>query len=384
MNADRETKRAGASPGWHRAAVAYWWAMLAVSVIVSAYGNVRHAEAVAPVEHLAVARWIAGALPVTLLLMVEGIAIGVRAGVAGWQRWMSTIFVAALAAVVLASSYVGLLSLVEATELFGAPALNFGLAAVPDLLMIAATVYVMSLREPVEATAPETRRPGAWSRIGGNLVARVEMATAPKTETVESAVDAPVELTDELVASSVDGLVELPSSSGVELPDGSAVSAVELESSIGELSSTTTRHPAELGRQVVEQVPTSSSSSGGEPVELPDDTRDELTHEPVTSSVDDPPARPVELVPSSSPDEVDDPPTTTDYEGWRRVADEVVATSKISAGPDDLARVLALDAGGVPKQRIADEVGRSRSTITGWLKTVEEMEIDRPQLAAVR
>jgi len=381
-------KGVGPSRAWHRAAVAYWWAMLALSVIVSAYGNVRHAEAVAPVEHLAVARWIAGALPVTLLLMVEGIAIGVRAGVAGWQRWMSTAFVAALAAVVLASSYVGLLSLVEATGLFGAPALNFGLAAVPDLLMIAATVYVMSLREPAEAAAPETRRPGAWSRIGGNLVARVEMATAPKTETVESAVDAPVELTDELVASSVDGLVELPSSSGVELPDGSAVSAVELELSIGELSSTTTRHPAELGRQVVEQVPTSSSSSGGAPVELPDDTRDELTdeltHEPVTSSVDDPPARPVELVPSSSPDEVDDPPTTTDYEGWRRVADEVVATSKISAGPDDLARVLALDAGGVSKQRIADEVGRSRSTITGWLKTVEEMEIDRPQLAAVR
>ena len=351
-------------------------AMLALSVIVSAYGNVRHAEAVAPVEHLAVARWIAGALPVTLLLMVEGIAIGVRAGVAGWQRWMSTGFVAALAAVVLASSYVGLLSLVEATELFGAPALNFGLAAVPDLLMIAATVYVMSLREPVEATAPETRRPGAWSRIGGNLVARVEQATAPKTETVESADDAPVELTDELVASSVDGLVELQSSSGVELTDGSAVSAVELESSIGELSSTTPRHPAELGRQVVEQVPTSSSSSGGEPVELPDDNRYELTHEPVTSSV--------ELVPSSSPDEIDDPPTTTDYEGWRRIADEVVATSKISAGPDELARVLTLDANGVSKQQIADEVGRSRSTITGWLKTVEEMEIDRPQLAAVR
>ena len=376
MSANRETKPAGPSRGWHRAAVAYWWAMLALSVIVSAYGNVRHAEAVAPVEHLAVARWIAGALPVTLLLMVEGIAIGVRAGVAGWQRWMSTGFVAALAAVVLASSYVGLLSLVEATELFGAPALNFGLAAVPDLLMIAATVYVMSLREPVEATAPETRRPGAWSRIGGNLVARVEQATAPKTETVESADDAPVELTDELVASSVDGLVELQSSSGVELPDGSAVSAVELESSIGELSSTTPRHPAELGRQVVEQVPTSSSSSGGEPVELPDDNRYELTHEPVTSSV--------ELVPSSSPDEIDDPPTTTDYEGWRRIADEVVATSKISAGPDELARVLTLDANGVSKQQIADKVGRSRSTITGWLKTVEEMEVDRPQLAAVR
>ena len=99
MSADRGTTPANPSRVWHRAAVAYWWAMLAVSVIVSAYGNVRHAEAVAPVEHLAVARWIAGALPVTLLLMVEGIAIGVRAGVAGWQRWMSTIFVAALAAV---------------------------------------------------------------------------------------------------------------------------------------------------------------------------------------------------------------------------------------------------------------------------------------------
>ena len=164
-----------------RLATGYWWLALAMSVAVSSYGNIRHATGVAPADHMTEAQWIAGSLPVVLLVLVEGIAIGVRAGIAGWQRWMATGFVAILAAVVLASSYVGLLSLVRSTELFaGADALNLGLAAVPDLLMVAATVYVMTLRSPADGEAA-TQSSTAWSRIGGNLLARVEQASAPPT-----------------------------------------------------------------------------------------------------------------------------------------------------------------------------------------------------------
>ncbi|MEJ9078420.1 helix-turn-helix domain-containing protein [Gordonia malaquae] len=60
--------------------------------------------------------------------------------------------------IVLASSYVGLYSVVAATGLFDATVLNLGLAAVPDLLMVSATVYVMSLRRPV-TTAITTVQP---------------------------------------------------------------------------------------------------------------------------------------------------------------------------------------------------------------------------------
>ncbi|MCD2143722.1 hypothetical protein [Gordonia paraffinivorans] len=177
--------------GWHRVASSYWWGMLALSVIVSSYGNVRHAELIAPAEVLTEAKWIGGALPVTLLLMVEGIAFGVRSGVAGWQRTLATVIVGSLGAVVLASSYIGLLSVVELTELFtgGTWFLNLGLAAVPDLLMIASTVYVMSLRRPAEAEVSEARQPSRWSRIAGNLLDRVESATEAHSDADDAVTD---------------------------------------------------------------------------------------------------------------------------------------------------------------------------------------------------
>lgn len=160
-------------------ATRYWWAVLLLSVFVSSYGNIRHAQMIAPAEVLTEAQWIAGALPLALLLMVEGIAFGVRGGVAGWQRHLATTVVVILGLIVLASSYVGLLGVVEGTMLFagGTWFLNLGLAAVPDLLMIASTVYVMSLRRPAEAEVSEARQPSRWSRITGNLLDRVESAT---------------------------------------------------------------------------------------------------------------------------------------------------------------------------------------------------------------
>ncbi len=127
---------------------------------------------------------------------------------------------------------------------------------------------------------------------------------------------------------------DTPTSSPVEMPvefvDRSSTGAVE----------------------IADDVVQSPSSS---PVELVDDLVDTLT----ASAVD---------TPTSSPDE------------HRRHADEVVATSKISAAADELAIVLALDAEGLSKQAIADRVGRSRSTVTGWIKAAESV---RPQLELV-
>ncbi|HNP58619.1 MAG TPA: hypothetical protein PK331_16650 [Gordonia sp. (in: high G+C Gram-positive bacteria)] len=192
--------------GWHRVASWYWWAILALSVVVSSYGNVRHAELIAPAEVLTEAKWIGGALPVTLLLMVEGIAFGVRSGVAGWQRTLATVIVGSLGAVVLASSYIGLLSVVELTELFagGTWFLNLGLAAVPDLLMIASTVYVMSLRRPAEAEVSEDRQPSRWSRIAGNLLDRVESATEAHSDADDARADVVSRGSDHEAAQPVD------------------------------------------------------------------------------------------------------------------------------------------------------------------------------------
>lgn len=178
MTTTKRESQTPVPPSWRRAAVTFWWVVLVLAVAVSAYGNVRHAEMVAPQEHLTVARWIAGALPLGLLIMVEGIALGTRGGAHGRPRLVGLSIIVPLAVIVLASSYVGLLSLVTATELFTASVapLNYGLAAVPDLLMVAATVYVMSLRSGAKPTARVTS-PGRWSRIGDNLMSRAERLT---------------------------------------------------------------------------------------------------------------------------------------------------------------------------------------------------------------
>lgn len=385
------------SRGWHWAAVIYWWLLLTLSVVVSSYGNVRHAETVVPPEYLTEGRWIAGSLPVVLLLMVEGIAFGVRAGVAGWQRHMATVFVALLGVVVLASSYVGLLSLVQATNLFTgrAAALNVGLAAVPDLLMIAATVYVMSLRRPAEATGP-AKPAGAWSRIGGNLVARVEAATAP---TANTAVEMPVDPTSSPStppstppSSSTDEMLDPATSWADELADEHPVDTVEL---LPSTSPTPARHPVDQLVRPNDEFVTSPSTSPATSSSTPaDDMPVDLVDSPTTSTdelVDEVVARPDELdldADDEQPDDIDGPPVELADEHRRR-AGEVVASSKISAAVGELATVLALDADGLSKQAIADRVGRSRSTVTGWLKTVadstpgETARSARPQLVAV-
>ena len=87
----------------------YWWAILALSVVVSSYSNVRHVELIAPAGLDQEAKWDRWGPAGDFVLMVEGIAFGVRSGVAGWQRTLATVIVGSLGAVVLASSYIRLL-----------------------------------------------------------------------------------------------------------------------------------------------------------------------------------------------------------------------------------------------------------------------------------
>lgn len=192
------TSTTSITPRQRRTAIVFWWVLLAAAAAVSSYGNARHAEmVVADPDMLGFARTVAGALPVVLLLMVEGIALGVRAGVDGWQRRAATVVVGALSIIVLASSYVGLYSLVVSSGLFDATVLNLGLAAVPDLLMVSATVYVMSLRRPATTTTTTVRPPV------------VEATNHPATTTTTLppvVVDAPVptvEVADPVVSSPV-------------------------------------------------------------------------------------------------------------------------------------------------------------------------------------
>lgn len=372
------------SRGWHRAAVAYWWAALAISVAVSSYGNVRHATGVAPVEYLTEARWIAGSLPVVLLILVEGIAIGVRAGIAGWQRWMATGFVAILAAVVLASSYVGLLSLVRSTELFaGFDALNLGLAAVPDLLMVASTVYVMTLRSPADDEAV-IKPVSAWSRIGGNLLAHVEQASAPTSTTVDEHAVVTVDDGPRPVPPAVDQAVS-------EAVDDDAKLSTTAVDDTDTLSTPTVTAPV-----VDESAQVNTANDNLSPLD-DSDPAPSTTAEGDATFVDDSPVVDSHSVATTTDQAVvvdDATPSTTVDDRITVLATAVVDETRTKVDVTDVARVLDLRRDGLSMTAIADRVGiASHSTVSGLVKAAVRIDDDyaaavgqqrRPALAAVR
>lgn len=163
----------------------FWLLLMIVFVGVSVVGNVVHADAVASEEYRTIARWIAGGLPVALLAMVEGVGIGTRGGASGRARTVSLGITVILAVIVFAGSYWGLLFVCQRTELFHG--LAYGVAGVPDLMMLAATIHLVSMRST--DTTTETPTESSWSRLReaavGNLETRL---TTPKTSVTNSAV----------------------------------------------------------------------------------------------------------------------------------------------------------------------------------------------------
>lgn len=199
MTKNTNTTPPEVSAGWRLAALIFWWIVLLGSVTVSSYGNVLHAELVANSEFMRDAKWILGALAWTLLIMVEGIAIADRGGSRGKARTAALCVLLPILSIVLVASYAGLYHLIVALGVFVPPAdagwfsialLNYGLAAVPDLLMIVATLYVMSFRavSPAVKSAAKSPARSALGKIGGNYMQRwVESSEGKKPEvTAES------------------------------------------------------------------------------------------------------------------------------------------------------------------------------------------------------
>lgn len=175
---------------WNRAALVFWWIVLAAAVAVSVKGNVQHAAAVASFEYRFMAELVAGGLPIALFVMIEGVALGSLGGAHGNARKLGLALTAALAMVVFSMSYVGLLNCIQHMGLTGLVWLERALALCPDLLMIAATAYLMSLRgvaAKVEKSSTESR----WRRLADAATRRAEAALAiseiPQVDTLTEA-----------------------------------------------------------------------------------------------------------------------------------------------------------------------------------------------------
>lgn len=266
-----------------------------------------------------------------------------------------------------------------------------------DAVEAEASRHTLVEQEPVDEPAVDGVHDLVASPTSSPSTSTDELLDTPSTTPTSS----PDELPDDLVvtpSTSTDELLDAATSWADEHP----VDTVELHPTS---SSRSTRHPADQlvrrgddldglsatsppipGGDMLDDLVVTPTTSADEqsdelvviPTSSPDELTDDLVDMPDDLDLDVP-----STTPKSSPDDVVVSPTTSAVElldEHRQRADAVVATSKISAAADELAIVLALDAEGLSKQAIADRVGRSRSTVTGWIKAAESV---RPQLELV-
>ncbi|WP_440711940.1 hypothetical protein [Gordonia sp. FQ] len=311
-------------------------------------------------------------VPVAVAVMTEMVAVASRRN-RGAVRAFIVVSAAFVGSIALVTSYIGLVY-VWATIVGLPTALAWMAPLIIDVPIIAATIGLWDVhstirtdRERASRTAEEVT--SSTDEVVTQLVTPDELAVELPTEAVSTAGQRRSVVGNSTVRRVTDEFED----AGDELSDELVTSGDELGVEVVANSSLPARHPAELGVQ------------GDELVDTPDELSDELpTEAPSTAgqkwSVDGNSSVPTsyrrvadELVTPS--DEMGDEPDELAGAGdelWRARAAELVATTKVNATPDELATVLALDEQGASKVAIAEAVGRSRSTITGWLKAAAD------------
>lgn len=68
---------------------------------------------------------------------------------------------------------------------------------------------------------------------------------------------------------------------------------------------------------------------------------------------------------------------------WVALAERVKSSTSITADTDDLATVLRMDAAGATRAEIAGEVGRAKSTVSGWIRITNSVSRPQSELVAV-
>ena len=306
-------------------------------------------------------------MPVALLLATEGLIKLLQAPRRGWGDGVPLAIVGTGAVVGAVMSFAGsfaALSRLGSHWHWEHPA--FLPAAIDTLLVTMAAGGVWAARRIARDAVVDD--PATTSTTATDELVVAEVSTTPATDS-----STPV---DDPAASGAAGIDELPPPTLTSVTDDP-----------GELVSD---DPSSTSRQAAELVvrPVNDPTASGD--ELTDEYRrvdpddptasgDELTDELATTAPTNVTDDPGELVadgqaanPTSAADDLDD-------ECSRR-ARRVLAASQIAADADELATVLRMADEGASKQAIADSVGRSRSTVSGWLRVAGEA----PTLAAVR
>lgn len=314
----------------------YYGVVLVVGVALSVAGNALHARAVTGGSTLAAVG--AAIFPVLLLMMTELTMLTAKR-FAGWVRGVTAGLAAVVAAISFAISYEALAY--AARELFGIGAWLSWLAPLTvDLPIIAATLALWAASDLIRRDRGEQSSTDRTTSSG---------------DPDERSIDQPDDQSD---------------SSVVEQPIGRTSTPYEQRSTGPELAVQRSTEPDEtpprpIGRpdEVV-------------PDEVSDDLADQVVEQVGRHSVDRT-SSPYEHSIGRSDDESD--------ESWAVAAERVRAATGITAEPDELATVLEMADSGESRAAIAAAVGRSKSTVSGWInKAAEVNQPGRPELSAVR
>lgn len=334
----------------------FYAAVMATCLILSMAGNGLHVwsqwhgDVAAGVDRGAVGPWVPTLAimiaPAMVMVMTEAVILA-----HGRNRGRARTVVTGLAVVVgliaLAVSYSGLVYVCD--TIIGLPVvLAYAAPMIVDLPIIAATVGLWDVVD-------QARRPGDDQVVTTATGAPVEQVVTPDDQVVDTQLDTLTSTVDEQ-------LVTLATSDGGDVVDFTRRPA---------------RHPADQARHRVEHMATTSSPALVRVVDEQVDTGVVTPVDEMTSRGDGQPDEQLVTLSTSTPDEglvapVDDQLVTPDE--FARRADEILASSGISADVDELATVLSLHADGASKASIATAVGRSRSTVTGWINAAERLD----------
>ncbi|WP_299487222.1 hypothetical protein [uncultured Gordonia sp.] len=297
-------------------------------------------------------------VPVAVAVMTEMVAVASRRN-RGAVRAFIVVSAAFVGSIALVTSYIGLVY-VWATIVGLPTALAWMAPLIIDVPIIAATIGLWDVHSTIRADRERASRTA--DEVVTQLVTPDELAVELPTEAVSTA----GQRRSVVGNSTVRRVTDEFEGAGDELPDELVTSGDELGVEVVTNSSPPARHPAELGVQgdeLGDELPTEAPSTAGQKWSVDGNSSLPTSYRRVTD----------ELVTPS--DELGDEPdelADTGDELWLTRAAELIATTKINATPDELATVLALDEKGSSKAAIAEAAGRSRSTITGWLKAAAD------------
>ncbi|GAB5896991.1 hypothetical protein OKHIL_27980 [Mycolicibacterium mageritense] len=166
---------------WDTPTGLFAWLMLAAFTALSSVMNVEYARLTESdvLFH--------GAIPVVVLVVGFFAELTFLSSSHTWAKRAVLAALLGCFAVVLVASYLGVRYTVNDRNPHAPEWVNNGLAAIPDVVMLAAATVLLSLRARRKGTISETAKPSRWAKIGGNLMTRAEQLTEPKTSVEPSA-----------------------------------------------------------------------------------------------------------------------------------------------------------------------------------------------------